>query len=156
MPRLIRTLVAAVAMVSFLACSLVGPRTQSLLISSEPLGANVTVNGEVVGQTPTRVEVSRGEDALIEVRHEGYETGIRTTSRTLSAFGIVDTVGGYLVLVPFVGLFSPAAWEHKSTSYGFILLAEGTTAAAIASQDADDADTHEDPTVDESPTDVAP
>lgn len=123
-----RVLTAIAAMISLEACSLFGPRMQTITVSSDPLGANVIVNGERVGHTPLRSQVRRGEDLLIEVREPGYSTEYRTTHRTLSTLGIMDVIGGWIFLVPFIGLVSPAAWKHEPATFGFILAPEGEAA----------------------------
>lgn len=102
-------------------CSFFGPRMQTITISSEPLGAEISVNGETVGTSPLRTQVHRGEDLLIEARLPGYEAGFRTTHRSLSTVGILDAFGAFLILVPLIGLLSPAAWAHEPTSYAIIL-----------------------------------
>lgn len=100
------------------ACSLSGPRMQTITVSSDPEGAKVVVNTESVGTTPLRVQVRRGDDLLIEVKKPGYETAYRKSNRTLSGLGLVDLVGGVIILVPLIGLISPAAWEHEPSSFG--------------------------------------
>lgn len=107
-------------------CSFFGPRMQTITISSEPLGAKISVNGETVGTSPLRTQVHRGEDLLIEARLPGYEAGFRTTHRSLSTVGILDAVGTFLILVPVIGLLSPAAWAHEPATYAIILDREET------------------------------
>lgn len=97
---------------------------QTLTISSDPPGARVLVNGESVGTAPLRVQVRRSEDVLIEVRKAGYQTGCRTSHRSLSTLGIIDVVGGSIILFPFFGLLSSAAWEHEPATHAFSLEAE--------------------------------
>ena len=102
-------------------CSLFGPRGQTLTVSTDPPGAQVFINGSPVGEAPLRHRVRRGEDVLVEVRKRGYQTAYHTTRRTLSALGIVDVVGGAVILVPFVGLLSGAAWKHDPAVVGITL-----------------------------------
>ena len=75
--------------------------------------------GKPVGQTPVQFEAHRGKDLLIEVQKPGYQ--FRTTSRTLSSIGTVDVVGGFLILLPLVGLLSSGAWKRDPNTYGFVL-----------------------------------
>lgn len=107
-------------------CSFSGPRMQTITISSEPLGAKISINGETVGTSPLRTQVHRSEDVLIEARMPGYEAGFRTTHRSLSTVGILDAVGGAIFLVPLIGLLSAAAWAHEPTAYAIILDREET------------------------------
>ncbi len=116
-----RTAALLVATAHLSACSLSGPRMQTITVSSEPEGAKVRVNTESVGTTPLRVQVRRGEDLLIELKKPGYETAYRKSTRTLSGLGLVDLVGGVIILIPLIGLISPAAWEHEPASFGVTL-----------------------------------
>lgn len=106
------------------ACSFFGPRMQTITISSEPEDADVIINGRPVGRTPLRQEVPRNEDLLIEIKKSGYQTEYRSSHRTVSTLGTLDIIGGWVILIPFVGLISPAAWEHDPGVFGFILSPE--------------------------------
>lgn len=106
------------------ACSLFGPRMQTITISSDPEDADVIINGTHVGRTPLRYQVRRNDDLLVEIKKSGYETEYRTSHRTVSTLGTLDIIGGWLVLIPWVGLFSPAAWEHEPAAFGVILSPE--------------------------------
>lgn len=117
----LRIAALVVATVHLAACSLFGPRLQTITISSDPEGAKVLVNSEYVGNAPLRTQVQRHEDVLIEARLPGYETAYRTSHRSLSSLGLVDVIGGAILLVPFIGLLSPAAWQHEPASYGLML-----------------------------------
>ena len=122
---------AALLAVPYLsACSLFGPRMQTITVSSDPMGATVVANGERLGNTPLRAQVRRSEDLLIEVRKPGYQTEYRTGDRTLSTLGILDIIGGWFLLVPFFGLLSPAAWEHEPDSFGIVMTPQESPAAA--------------------------
>jgi hypothetical protein len=94
---------------------------QTIHITSSPEGAKVRAGGQVVGETPIQFEAHRGDNLLIEVQKEGYQTQYRTTSRTLSSIGILDVIGGCLFLVPLFGLLSSGAWKHDPDKYGIIL-----------------------------------
>jgi hypothetical protein len=117
----------------FCACSLFGPHTQTITVSSEPAGAAVLLNGTRVGETPLRTQVPRREELLVEVRKSGYETAYRSASRTLSTLGILDVIGGAVILIPFLGLLSPAAWEQSPETFGINL--EPATAAQNAAKE---------------------
>ncbi len=102
-------------------CSFFGPRMQTVSVTSDPIGANVAINGVKVGQTPVQHQVHRGKDLLIEVRKPGYETQYRNPSRGLSGVGMADALVGAVLLLPLLGLISPAAWEHDPANFGIIM-----------------------------------
>jgi hypothetical protein len=115
---------AAFTAIALTGCSFFGSRTQTITVSSDPIEADVIVNGEHVGKSPLRHQVGRDEDLLIEVRKPGYQTEYRSSRRTLSTLGILDVIGGSIILIPFIGLFSSAAWEHDPSGYGVTLTPE--------------------------------
>ncbi|THI83667.1 MAG: PEGA domain-containing protein [Nitrospira sp. CG24A] len=102
-------------------CSLFGPRSESIGVSSDPPGARVIASGKPVGTTPLYFEAQRGDNLLIEVQKSGYQTQYRTLSRRISTLGILDIVGGAIWLVPFFGLLSSAAYEHDPAEIGITL-----------------------------------
>lgn len=116
-----RGIIASVALVSFSGCSFFAPSMQTIHVTSSPEGAKVRAGGQLVGQTPIQFEAHRGENLLIEVQKDGYQTQYRTTSRTLSSVGLLDVIGGCFLLVPLVGLVSSGAWKHDPDKYGIIL-----------------------------------
>lgn len=107
--------------VSFSGCSIFAPSMQTLQVSSSPDGATVLAGGKPVGQTPVQFEAHRGKDLQIEVQKPGYKNQFRTTSRTLSSIGTVDVIGGFIILLPLLGLVSSGAWKHDPETYGFVL-----------------------------------
>lgn len=102
-------------------CSLFGPRSESIGVSSDPPGARVIASGKPVGTTPLYFEAQRGDNLLIEVQKPGYQTQYRTLSRKMGTLGILDIVGGAIWLVPFFGLLSSAAYEHDPAEIGITL-----------------------------------
>jgi hypothetical protein len=117
-----RRLGAGLALAAWLSgCSWLGPWKQGIVVSSEPPGATVLINGEVVGKTPLRTKISRAKGFLLEIQLEGYETDYPPTHRTMSALGIVDTLAGSIVYVPWLGLLSPGAWKYEPEVFGVTL-----------------------------------
>jgi hypothetical protein len=117
----LRVAAAIVTVPYFCACSFFGPSMQTITVSSEPPGAEVLLNGTRVGETPLRTQVPRRDELLVEVRKTGYETAYRSASRTLSTYGILDVIGGATILIPFLGLLSPAAWQQDPETFGITL-----------------------------------
>lgn len=119
-------IVSVVVMVSFSGCSFLASSQQTIYVSSSPPGAMVTAGGKSVGQTPVQFEAYRGKDLLIEVQKPGYQAGYRTTTRTLSSVGVLDTVAGWIFIfpllgLPWLGLTSSGAWKHDPDQYMFAL-----------------------------------
>lgn len=99
-----------VFLVSTTGCSLFAGGTQRYSVNSEPPGALVFINGANVGSTPLETRISRRNNAIVIVRKKGYYPATMTTSRDLSTVGAIDVIGGILILLPFIGLFSGGAY----------------------------------------------
>jgi len=102
-------------------CSIFGRSTQPFSVSSDPPGANVSINGTAIGTTPLHHEVPRRGDLMVEVQKPGYKTQYRSTSRKLSSLGITDVVGGAFILLPLFGLLASGAWEQDPSALGISL-----------------------------------
>lgn len=116
-----RVLGALTCAVYLSGCSLFGGSSQNFAVSSDPVGATVRINGQQVGVTPLQQQVSRRGDLLVEVEKAGYKSQFRQTSRKLSSLGIIDVVGGAVLLLPLIGLIAPGAWEQDPAAMGFSL-----------------------------------
>jgi hypothetical protein len=102
-------------------CSFFGSSTQSIGVSSDPPGAQVSASGKPVGTTPLHFEAQRGDKLLIEVQKPGYQTQYRNLDRKTSTLGILDIIGGAIWGVPLLGLLSSAAYEHDPAEMGITL-----------------------------------
>ena len=64
-------------------------------------------------------------EVLIKVMKDGYDMRFITTSRSLSTLGMLDVVGGAAIIIPLIGLLSPAAWRHQPPTCMFKLTPVG-------------------------------
>ena len=58
--------------------------TQSIPVNSDPTGAEVVVNNNVLGTTPTQIKLKRKSDHQVLIRKDGYNT---TTMPVLRSVG---------------------------------------------------------------------
>jgi hypothetical protein len=112
--RLVRTAAVVLLVASFIVfvpgCSFLVPAKQELTIVPSDEQAEVFVNGEKVGQGRTVVKVKRGKDYAVLAR-VGDRAGTATVTRKISGAAIADIIGGCIILVPFLGIFSPGFWQ---------------------------------------------
>jgi hypothetical protein len=90
-------------------------------IVSEPNQARVEINGAYIGETPIEHAVRRNLDLVIKLSKEGYETVFLKAKSVPSTLGIADIIGGSILLLPFLGFISPAAWKYEPSSFGTTL-----------------------------------
>jgi len=71
---LIRLLLVSTLLSVFTGCAtIVKGTTQTIPVSSDPLGADVKLDGLLYGQTPTTLEVKRKRNHLIVIEKAGYQ-----------------------------------------------------------------------------------
>ncbi len=100
MKKLLSSLCVAVALIVSGCGTLKHGSTQNVDISSNPLGAEVTVNGTEYGQTPVTVELPRRNNHTISVSLSGYENFQIIVDRKWSKWAIGNLVlGGPIGLI---------------------------------------------------------
>lgn len=114
MNRLIALVLLPATMLLF-SCSLAAPSTQPINIMPSHPGAEVYVDGSLRGSGAQTVELSKKNTHSVMAKCGG-SAGVAAIDRNLSTTGILDLIGGFLILIPFIGLVSPGAWELSPTS----------------------------------------
>ena len=123
---LARRLVACLLSLSCLfcqSCSLFVPWSQSIAITASDPDAEILVDGLPVGQGMARVDLRRNRHHSVMARN-GDRVGTRSIGHSISTTGVLDIVGGFLFLVPFIGLVGPGFWTLESESVSVVLPAE--------------------------------
>ena len=73
-------------------------KTQEVTFDSEPQGAEVAVNGRVIGKTPTTIQLDKKQDQSVSFKLEGYKTQTRRLETKIQGF-----FWGNIVLGGFIG-----------------------------------------------------
>ncbi len=79
--------------------TIVNGSLQSIEISSNPTGAEIWVDHQLVGKSPTIVEMKRKDNHFVQIRLEGYQPYELTIKRDVSGW-----VAGNLAFGGFIGL----------------------------------------------------
>lgn len=106
-PSLFLTPVLAVSSVG---CSLAGSATQSVTIIPSHPKAQIIIDGVPKGTGIQSFELRRDRSHSVLAQCKD-SSGVATVYRELSPTGILDIIGGLLILLPFVGLFAPGAYD---------------------------------------------
>ncbi len=91
----------AVAVLTFSSCAtLFKGSTDGVNFSSEPDGAKVYVNGDMLGTTPFALELKSNKTYTIEFRKDGYENKTVLLNNSVGGGWIVlDVLGGLIPIV---------------------------------------------------------
>ena len=107
--------------------SLMNGRTQVVAVSSDPPGAEVTVDEEVLGVTPTFVDLSRGKgNPVLRLEKEGFEPLDVPVGRSPSGWLWADA--GYAATT---GLMAGQAIGHRGTQWTHTLVQAAAFAFGI-------------------------
>jgi hypothetical protein len=87
-------------------CSLFAGSTQTVTIQATDSAAEITVDGMPVGKGAASVQLKRNRSHSIIAR-VGDRTGVSQISYSISTTGVLDIVGGFLFLIPFLGIIGP-------------------------------------------------
>jgi PEGA domain-containing protein len=99
--------------------------------TSEPSGASVAMDGEVLGVTPCEVEIARkGRDKMVEISLAGYKTAVLKLNRSVEG----KTVFGGLIGMS-VDAISGKAGTYTDSVH--VVLEEGEGVVEVDSKDLD-------------------
>ena len=102
-------------------CSLFMPHNETITVKTSEDDADIYVNGNFAGKGTVSTAVRRNSNISIMAKKEGFQPAARNISKTISTTGILDIIGGWLILVPFVGLLAPGAWEPSQTNVSIMM-----------------------------------
>ena len=103
------------------ACSAFVGSSTSMNITVSERDAQIYVNGAYRGIGMIQTSVPRDENISILVKKEGFYTTQREIRTKLSPAGIVDAIGGFFWLIPWIGLAFPGAWTPDQKNISILL-----------------------------------
>ena len=118
-------LILSVLFLSSSCATIMTGKTQEVTFDSEPQGAEVTVNGRVIGKTPTTIQLDKKTDQSVSFKLEGYKTQTRTLETKVSAWFMGNIVLG--------GLLPSAKWLATSIAVCLRLISSYNIFASIIS-----------------------
>ncbi len=108
--------------------------TQEVHVTSRPLAASVSADGEYVGNAPLTLRVSTNERHEISVSH-GIQSKVYWLDPTLSPAGAAGMVGDVLILVPmsvFAGISFGASQIPGLEPIPLLVVAVGSATIGLA------------------------
>jgi hypothetical protein len=67
-------------------------------------------------QNPATTDVPRNRDFSVRCHKDGYQIASKVVGHHLNETGILDIIGGIIILIPALGLLSPGAWSVDETA----------------------------------------
>lgn len=115
MIRLIATILVPTTAAFLSGCSLAASSSQPIAIMPSHPNAEVYVDGTLKGTGAQTVDLTKKNSHSVMAKCGG-SAGVVTIDRHLSTTGILDIIGGCIILIPLIGLVAPGAWELSPTS----------------------------------------
>lgn len=105
-------------------CSMFVSDKQEITIKTSEEDAAIYIQGELVGQGEVTRAVMRNKDVYIYARKPGFQQTTKTIGTKFSVTGLLDLVGGMLITIPYLGLFSAGARELEETEVSLYMRKE--------------------------------
>jgi hypothetical protein len=106
-------------------CSMVVPGKQRFSVTASEPDAKIYVNGDYLGKGAVKTRVPRNHDVSILVKKENYLPVCKNIGTDFSMTGILDIIGGCLIIIPWMGLFFPGARQLEESNVAIVLEKEG-------------------------------
>lgn len=101
-------------------CSLFTSSTQLVQVTTNEANAEITIDGSFVGKGSTSTSLQRDRDHVVMVRLDD-RISTAVIGHEISALGILDLVGGFFLLFPFIGIAGDGFWDLDPQSIVIVL-----------------------------------
>ena len=102
-------------------CSMLRGGQQNLGITTNLSDSEIYVNGQFMGKGNLTTRVPRNQSVSIMAKREGYYPTTRDIGTKMSSTGILDIIGGCIILIPFIGLLFPGSKDLTSDNVSLVL-----------------------------------
>lgn len=106
--KVLSVFVCGVFLVSSTGCSCFQPSTIPFSVVTNP-EADIYINGQFLGKGSGTMNVSRDQSVNVMAKKDGYYPATQSVNTKMSTSGVWDVIGGFIFLLPFLGLLSPGA-----------------------------------------------
>jgi hypothetical protein len=103
MARIVVVLLCGSILLSQSGCSLFGGTLQGLTVSCADKDADLYVDGNPIDKGSAQTMVARDQNHLV-MANRGDRSQTVIVGTRLSGLGILDIIGGFIWLIPFIGL----------------------------------------------------
>ncbi|MBI4550484.1 MAG: PEGA domain-containing protein [Candidatus Omnitrophica bacterium] len=105
-------------------CSAFRSSTQMLSVTTDQADAEIYINGVMAGKGTANMPVKRNQNVQIMAKKPGYVTVQRSVGKSMNVTGVLDIVGGVLILLPLFGLLAPGAYSLDEENVSIMMVKE--------------------------------
>jgi hypothetical protein len=95
-----------------------------LTVTTDQPDTQIFINGTMAGQGTAQMPVKRNQTVSVMAKKDGYITVQRSIGKSLNTTGVLDIVGGVLILLPLFGLLAPGAYSLDETNINIMMIKE--------------------------------
>ncbi len=103
-------------------CSAFRSSTQTITVTTDQPDTEIYVNGNMAGHGTAQVPVKRNQNVQILAKKDGYIAINRSIGKSLNTTGVLDIIGGILILVPIFGLLAPGAYSLDEENISIMMV----------------------------------
>lgn len=107
----------AVLTLSSSCATLFADDTRSVMITSNPPGAEITVNGSVRGVTPTRMTVNDHDRLVVTIRKAGFHPGGCYINTSIGAVWVILDLVLFATIAPLVIDLITSDWSSLESEF---------------------------------------
>ena len=122
MKRALSLLVCFALLFNLTGCSAFRSSTQTMTVTTDQPDTEIYINGALVGRGTASAEVKRDENVQLMAKKEGYVTIQRSIGNKLNTTGVLDIVGGVLLLIPLFGLLASGSHSLEQTNVNVMMI----------------------------------
>jgi len=131
-----KKILAIILSVSYLsACSFLAGSRQKVTVMTNVPTAEIYANGEKVGNgTSVKFKTKRNENLEIMAKADGYRPAYKSVDTKLSAVGLLDLAGFFVLIIPIFGLLAPGSKTLTDTNISVELVPANAPQAAAETE----------------------
>lgn len=103
-------------------CSAFMGNKEKVTVMTNVSTAEIYANGQIVGQGNVEFSTARNKNVQIMVQADGYYPAYKSINTQLSTTGILDLIGIFFFVIPFIGLLTPGAKTLEENNVALYLV----------------------------------
>ena len=102
-------------------CSAFASSRQPFTVTSSERDAQIYINGDLIGSGTVKTSVPKDKSVSVMVKKEGFYSTTREIGTKISSIGMLDLIGGCIILLPLIGLAFPGSHELDQSNISVVM-----------------------------------